>query len=131
MALTAPTVDIRTRIPESTIQVLIAQIAEQFQPEKIILFGSYAYGTPRPESDVDLLVIMNTPLRASQQAAEKYLKAVLQENGRSIPRIHSLAELLAMILKDDPSFLLIQNDLSVMENYAVQFRYPGLSADLD
>jgi HEPN domain-containing protein len=65
----------------------------------------------------------------AQQAAEKYLKAVLQENGRTIPRIHSLAELLAMLLKDDPSFLLIQNDLSVMENYSVQFRYPGLSAD--
>ena len=36
------------------------RIAEQFQPEKIILFGSYAYGTPHEESDVDLLVIMPT-----------------------------------------------------------------------
>jgi uncharacterized protein len=34
------------------------QIAERFQPEKIILFGSYAYGRPHAESDVDLLVIM-------------------------------------------------------------------------
>ena len=34
------------------------QIAERFHPEKIILFGSYAYGTPHNESDVDLLVIM-------------------------------------------------------------------------
>src|SRR5438128_10329555 len=34
------------------------QIAEKFHPEKIILFGSYAYGTPHNESDVDLLVIM-------------------------------------------------------------------------
>ena len=34
------------------------RIAEKFQPEKIILFGSYAYGTPHNESDVDLLVIM-------------------------------------------------------------------------
>src|SRR5262249_23580924 len=34
------------------------QIAEQFHPEKIILFGSYAYGTPHEDSDVDLLVIM-------------------------------------------------------------------------
>ncbi|HKB36609.1 MAG TPA: nucleotidyltransferase domain-containing protein [Gemmataceae bacterium] len=36
------------------------QIAERFRPEKIILFGSYAYGTPHNESDVDLLVIMPT-----------------------------------------------------------------------
>ena len=33
-------------------------IAEQFQPEKIILFGSHAYGTPHEDSDVDLLVVM-------------------------------------------------------------------------
>jgi predicted nucleotidyltransferase len=34
------------------------QIAERFQPEKIILFGSFAYGTPHQWSDVDLLVVM-------------------------------------------------------------------------
>lgn len=34
------------------------QIAERFHPDKIILFGSYAYGTPHADSDVDLLVIM-------------------------------------------------------------------------
>lgn len=34
------------------------RVAERFQPEKIILFGSYAYGTPHADSDVDLLVIM-------------------------------------------------------------------------
>jgi predicted nucleotidyltransferase len=36
------------------------QIAERFHPDKIILFGSYAYGQPHEESDVDLLVIMPT-----------------------------------------------------------------------
>src|SRR5256885_8609974 len=34
------------------------QLAELFQPEKIILFGSYAYGTPHADSDVDILVVM-------------------------------------------------------------------------
>lgn len=34
-------------------------IAHEFNPEKIILFGSYAYGKPTMESDVDLLVVMN------------------------------------------------------------------------
>jgi predicted nucleotidyltransferase len=34
------------------------QVAERFQPDKIILFGSYAYGTPHEDSDVDILVIM-------------------------------------------------------------------------
>lgn len=34
------------------------QAAERFQPDKIILFGSYAYGTPHADSDVDILVVM-------------------------------------------------------------------------
>lgn len=33
-------------------------VAERFHPDKIILFGSYAYGTPRVDSDVDILVVM-------------------------------------------------------------------------
>lgn len=35
------------------------QMAEQFQPDKIILFGSYAYGQPHADSDVDILVVMS------------------------------------------------------------------------
>jgi predicted nucleotidyltransferase len=40
------------------IQAFSQQIAEEFQPERIILFGSYAYGQPTENSDVDLLVIL-------------------------------------------------------------------------
>ena len=36
----------------------VRRVAERFGPDKIILFGSYAYGTPHDDSDVDLLVIM-------------------------------------------------------------------------
>jgi len=32
-------------------------IVQQFNPQRIILFGSYAYGQPRPDSDVDLLIV--------------------------------------------------------------------------
>jgi predicted nucleotidyltransferase len=45
-------------IPLSAIKRFARQIAAKFHPDKIILFGSYAYGTPHEESDVDLLVIM-------------------------------------------------------------------------
>ena len=44
------------------------KIAKQFQPERIILFGSYAYGTPNEDSDVDLLVVMPFEGRKSRQA---------------------------------------------------------------
>jgi predicted nucleotidyltransferase len=45
-------------IPLAAIRRFARKIAERFHPDKIILFGSYAYGTPHAESDVDLLVIM-------------------------------------------------------------------------
>src|ERR1044071_740562 len=38
----------------------IQTIVQKLNPEKIVLFGSYAYGMPNPHSDVDLLVIMKT-----------------------------------------------------------------------
>src|SRR5207249_11587747 len=47
-------------IPMAAIRRFARRIAERFQPDKIILFGSYAYGKPHVESDVDLLVIMRT-----------------------------------------------------------------------
>ena len=69
-AIEVPTVDKRKRIPQEAIDEVVRQIAEKFQPQKIILFGSYARGKPRPESDVDLLVVMDTPLKESQQSLE-------------------------------------------------------------
>src|SRR5438132_1689243 len=45
-------------IPMAAIRRLARQIAERFQPDKIILFGSYAYGQPHEHSDVDLMVVM-------------------------------------------------------------------------
>lgn len=45
-------------IPLAAIRRFARQIADRFHPEKIVLFGSYAYGKPHAESDVDLLVIM-------------------------------------------------------------------------
>jgi predicted nucleotidyltransferase len=45
------------------------QIAARFQPDRIILFGSHAYGQPHPGSDVDMLVVMETPLKEAEQAA--------------------------------------------------------------
>src|SRR6059058_923896 len=45
-------------IPLAAIRRFARLIAERFDPDKIILFGSYAYGKPHPDSDVDILVIM-------------------------------------------------------------------------
>lgn len=45
---------------DKEIKKIINQIIEGYDPEKIILFGSYANGKPRPASDVDLAVIKET-----------------------------------------------------------------------
>ena len=70
LKISVATVDIRTRIPQDVIEQLASQIAGRFHPQKIILFGSYAYGNPGPLSDVDLLIIMDTSLREVRQALE-------------------------------------------------------------
>jgi len=45
-----------TFISYQVIDAVVQQVVQQFQPEQVILFGSYAYGQPQPHSDVDLLV---------------------------------------------------------------------------
>ena len=46
-------------IPMRDIKRAALRIAQHFRPRRIILFGSYAYGTPNEDSDVDLLVLMD------------------------------------------------------------------------
>src|SRR5437763_10745694 len=45
-------------VPMRVIRQFARAVAERFRPDKIILFGSYAYGTPHADSDVDILVVM-------------------------------------------------------------------------
>ena len=45
-------------VPMSAIRRFAREVGKRFGPEKIILFGSHAYGAPHPDSDVDILVIM-------------------------------------------------------------------------
>ena len=45
-------------IPRGVIRRSARQVAKRFRPEKILLFGSYAYDTPHADSDVDILVVM-------------------------------------------------------------------------
>src|SRR5438132_9170555 len=56
-------------IPMRVIRRFARRVAERFHPDKIILFGSHAYGTPHADSDVDILVIM--PVRNELDQAFK------------------------------------------------------------
>ena len=58
-------------ITREDIQATCDDIVREFAPLQVILFGSYAYGTPTENSDVDLLVIMDIPeSETSRQAGE-------------------------------------------------------------
>ncbi len=61
-------------VPMSAIRRYARAVAAQFRPEKIILFGSYAYGTPHEGSDVDILVVM--PARNQHDQAARIRWAV-------------------------------------------------------
>lgn len=45
-------------IPLAAIRRYVRSVVERFDPERVILFGSYAYGVPHADSDVDLLVVI-------------------------------------------------------------------------
>src|ERR1041384_7672202 len=65
-------------VPMTAIRRYARAIAERFNPDKIILFGSYAYGTPTPDSDVDLLVVMPTRSQLDQPA---WIDDALEDEG--------------------------------------------------
>ena len=61
------------------IKKLCGQIAREFKPEKIILFGSQAYGKPTAESDIDLLVVMpykGSPFRQAGEILKRVIPSV-------------------------------------------------------
>lgn len=63
-----------------------------------------------------------------QQAAEKYLKALLQEKGAAVPKTHELEDLLDLLLPHDATLAPLRRGLASLSQYAVEYRYPGSRA---
>jgi len=61
---------------ETRLQELLQRLIERVQPERVVLFGSYADGTATDESDIDLLVILESDLRRDrrQEAISRALR---------------------------------------------------------
>ncbi len=55
---------------QKEIRNITEQIVEKYKPEKIILYGSFAYGKPHKDSDVDLLVLKKTKKRKTKRHLE-------------------------------------------------------------
>lgn len=63
-----------------------------------------------------------------QQAAEKFLKALLQELGLAIPRTHALEDLLTLLTPYHPDLRPLLRGLLFLTSFAVEIRYPGKNA---
>ncbi|MDP2939977.1 MAG: nucleotidyltransferase domain-containing protein [Candidatus Omnitrophota bacterium] len=66
---------------KNTILTIVEKIKKEYQPEKIILFGSYAWGNSSKDSDIDLFIIKKT----NERHIDRWLKVrkiVYQENLR-------------------------------------------------
>ena len=61
--------EVKNTVTLQDIREIVQQIVDRFHPQKVILFGSHARGKPTPDSDVDLLVVMETSEQALHAAA--------------------------------------------------------------
>ena len=65
------------------IMEILDKIVTKYQPEKIILFGSYAYGKPDDDSDIDFLIIKNTDERPIDRRVR--IRRIVSDSTRRTP----------------------------------------------
>ncbi len=65
------------------IQDILKKLLAGYAPQRVILFGSYAYGNPRPDSDIDLLIIKET----SERFIDRWVtvRRILSDPERTVP----------------------------------------------
>jgi predicted nucleotidyltransferase len=86
-----------------TLHKVVQRIVEDYQPDKIILFGSYAYGQPRPESDLDLLIIKQSNERPiDRQIAVRTLLRPLKPRPVVSPLVVTQSEFQSRLTMGDP-----------------------------
>lgn len=67
----------------ATVDALVTRIVADYAPQKVILYGSHAWGQPREDSDIDLFVIKNTPERFWDRADR--IRRILTGLHRRVP----------------------------------------------
>lgn len=87
------------------------------------------FATAQRESQVENMPNYDAVCFHSQQCIEKYLKACLQEENIAFGRTHDLTKLLDSLVVIEPSWEKLRDILDELTAYAVEFRYPSLSAD--
>ena len=106
------------------IKIVAEQIGKEFHPERVILFGSYAYGNPNPDSDVDLLVILKHQAKNWELAAD-----IRDRISQSFPidiLVRSPEELQERLGLGDPFIIEIVSSQKVGERSRKIRRYPKM-----
>ena len=89
------------------------------KPEKDIFTVKLVLGVQEPMTEIAAF--------HSQQCAEKYLKAYLQEIEIEFPFRHPLLPLLELCISVDDTFEMLRDDLRRLDGYATAVRYPGMT----
>ena len=94
-------------ITQEQIEKIVKRIIDNYNPEKSVLFGSYAYGHPAEDSDLDLLVVKNSDMPRHKRAREirRYLWGITD-----VPKDGEISKL--------------KEDADKLTDYAVEVRYP-------
>ncbi|MCK4385338.1 MAG: nucleotidyltransferase domain-containing protein [candidate division Zixibacteria bacterium] len=88
---------------------LVEKIRKEYRPEKIILFGSYAYGKPTRDSDIDLLIIKETDERPIDRRVRMRRIVDIREPISFSPIVVTPEELAFRLKKGDQFFKEILN----------------------
>jgi len=67
----------------------------------------------------------------AQQCVEKYIKARLVEANLYFKKVHDLTYLLGLVAAVEPLWISYEQEFRLLSDYAVEFRYPGASAELE
>jgi len=96
---------IKMQMKRKVVEKIVKILAEKYQPEKIILFGSYAYGKPTEESDIDLLIVKDTRLPFYKRLSEvRKLVSEARRGNAFEPLVVTPAELRKKLERGDEFF---------------------------
>jgi hypothetical protein len=90
---------------QQAIEQIVSRVVEQYRPERIILFGSYAHGTPDAGSDVDMLIVKDTKERPIDRRVT--VRRIAYAPGRGLPfspLVITPQELAHRLEVDDPFY---------------------------
>ena len=93
-----------TPIADDLVREIVQKIVAAFKPQKVILFGSRAYGEPNPDSDVDLLVVTNALKTRSVFERHRAVSDIFSDRRFALDVLVRTPKELEQLVKQGPAF---------------------------